>query len=46
MTIHNTMTVQTSNAIKHYGKYGFLASPECWKRNKKRCFKFKVLAQT
>jgi hypothetical protein len=29
MTIHDTMTGQTSNAVKNYEKYGFLASPEC-----------------
>lgn len=35
MTIHDTMTGQTSNVVKHYEKYGFLASPKYWNEIKK-----------
>lgn len=31
MTVHDTMTGQSSNTAESCAKYGFLASPECWK---------------
>jgi hypothetical protein len=31
MTVHDTMTGQSSNTSEYCAKYGFLASPECWK---------------
>ena len=30
MTIHDTMTGQSSNTAEYCVKYGFLASPDCW----------------
>jgi hypothetical protein len=31
MTVHDTMTDISSNTAEYCKKYGFLASPECWK---------------
>ena len=30
MTVHDTMTGQSSNTAEYCAKYGFLASPGCW----------------
>ena len=31
MTVHDLMTGESSNTAEYCAKYGFLASPECWK---------------
>jgi hypothetical protein len=31
MAVHDTMTGESSNTAEYCAKYGFLASPECWK---------------
>ena len=31
ITVHDTMTGISSNSAEYCSKYGFLASPECWK---------------
>jgi hypothetical protein len=31
MVVHDTMTGQSSTTSEYCAKYGFLASPECWK---------------
>jgi hypothetical protein len=31
MTIHDIVTGESSNTVEYCSKYGFLASPECWK---------------
>jgi hypothetical protein len=30
MTVHDTMTGESSNTAEYCAKYGFLASPGCW----------------
>jgi hypothetical protein len=29
--VHDSMTGESSNTAEYCAKYGFLASPECWK---------------
>ncbi|HJT84681.1 MAG TPA: hypothetical protein VJ697_09370 [Nitrososphaeraceae archaeon] len=31
MVVHDTITGQSSTTTEYCAKYGFLASPECWK---------------
>jgi TRAP-type C4-dicarboxylate transport system permease small subunit len=31
MVVHDTLTGESSNTAEYCAKYGFLASPECWK---------------
>ena len=31
MTVHDLLTGESSNTSEYCTKYGFLASPECWK---------------
>ena len=30
MTVHDTLTGESSNTAEYCAKYGFLASPGCW----------------
>jgi hypothetical protein len=31
ITVHDLMTGESSNTAEYCAKYGFLASPDCWK---------------